>query len=458
MFDTMEKGLGIPEYGFKNDCETGAFWRMTIDLSILVPQAQSATEIARLLDRLPRALSRLPRNTTWELIIGCAPINSDIGKLAADFGAKVVEGNSDYGHCLLKAVQASTGEHVITMESGLAHSPFIVPELYARRGEADVLIASRFVPSGYSNLPWSRAYSSRFASKMLGWILDLRIRDFTSSFRLYRRRVLETITLRSPGLAALTEILVRAHAAGFRIREIPFHYFPTDKGFTATTCALARDTLRSLFQLWRLRNSIECADYDERAFSSRIWFQRSWQRKRYHALMRMAHDCGSVLDIGCGSSQVLDGLPQADGCDIRINKLRYKLGRARLLVRASVFNLPFTSNRYEGVIFSQVIEHLPKDPRILAEVVRVTKPGGYVIIGTPDYATWWPTIERIYGAVHPDGYADEHITQYTFDSLRREMEEHQCEYVNHSYVYGAELIMRFRKGHQSQLASAGANG
>ena len=78
-------------------------------------------------------------------------------------------------------------------------------------------------------------------------------------------------------------------------------------------------------------------------------------------------------------------------------------------------------------------------------MVRHARPGGYVIVGTPDYATWWTTIEKIYGAVQPDGYADEHITHYTFDSLKAEVEALGCTFIDHSYVYGAELIMRFRK-------------
>jgi SAM-dependent methyltransferase len=208
---------------------------------------------------------------------------------------------------------------------------------------------------------------------------------------------------------------------------------------------MARSFGRSLYPLWRLRNSIECADYDERAFRSRIWFQRSWQRWRYHALVEMVRDYPRVLDVGCGSSQVLDGLPQADGCDIRINKLRHKRGRSGGLVRASVFDLPFRSDAYDAVIFSQVIEHLPQDPRILKEVVRVARPGGIVVVGTPDYGTWWTTIEKIYGAVHPGGYADEHITHYTWATLRAEVESLGCTYIDHTYVYGAELIMRFRK-------------
>jgi hypothetical protein len=92
-----------------------------------------------------------------------------------------------------------------------------------------------------------------------------------------------------------------------------------------------------------------------------------------------------------------------------------------------------------------VIEHLPRDPRVLSEVVRVTKPGGMVVVGTPDYATWWPTIEKVYGALHPGTYADEHVTHYTFKTLRAEVEALGCSYTEHTYVWGAELIVKFRK-------------
>jgi SAM-dependent methyltransferase len=275
--------------------------------------------------------------------------------------------------------------------------------------------------------------------------LDLPVHDFPSSFRLYSRRVVEKTATMGRGLDVLVETLVAAHAAGFHIAEVPFHYSPPSAGRRRDLTAMAGDILRRLFPLWRLRNSIDCADYDERAFRSRIWFQRAWQRKRYHAIVGMVRECPRVLDIGCGSSQILDGLPQIDGCDLRMNKLRFKRMPGRLLARASVFDLPYPTGHYDAAVFSQVIEHLPRDPRILSEVIRTVKPHGYVVVGTPDYATWWTTIEKVYGAVHPDGYADEHITHYTFRSLREEMEGHGCTLVDHAYVFGAELIMRFRK-------------
>lgn len=417
-----------------------------MNLSILLPFVPHAAAARRLIERLPVACARLPEGTRWE-IIACLPATgqASVEQALAPYPHKTYQCHGDYATSLREGLRLASGEWILTMETGLAHSPFIIPELYHRRHQADIVVASRYVDTGYDNGRWSRALAARWANRLFRWILDFPIRDLSSSFRLYRRRVFNEVELQSAGFAVLLEILVRAYAAGFRLGEVPFHYFPLAARGDRAFWQMARCYLTSIYPLWRLRNSIDCSDYDERAFRSRIWFQRSWQRWRYHALVEMVRDCPRVLDVGCGSSQVLDGLPQADGCDIRMNKLRHKRGRSSGLLRASVFALPFRSNAYDAVIFSQVIEHLPRDPVILREVVRVARPGGIVVVGTPDYATWWTTIEKIYGAVHPGGYADEHITHYTFATLKEEVESLGCTYLDHRYVYGAELIMRFRK-------------
>lgn len=420
---------------------------MSVDLSIIIPVISTPEALERVAAQLPMACAALPEGTRWELIVGATAgvalrLESLLAKLP---DARMIIHDGKYGTALRAAIKESRAPFLLTMEPGLAHSPFVIPELFAHRHSADFLVASRYIRTGFANAGFVRRALSRLLNRTVRFVLDFPVRDLTSSFRLYRRQMFSEFELTSEGFEILTETLVCAYAQGFRLQEIPFHYFPVHQWLDSDAGQVGRDILRHLGPLWRLRNSIDCADYDERAFRSRIWFQRSWQRRRYHALMHMARDSEQVLDVGCGSSQVLDGLPQAYGCDVRQNKLRHKRDRSRQLVRASVFALPYRSEYFDAVVFSQVIEHLPRDPQILHEVIRVARPGGYVIVGTPDYATWWTTVEKIYGFVHPSGYADEHITHYTFDTLRREVESYGCTYVDHAYVWGGELIMRFRK-------------
>jgi len=75
--------------------------------------------------------------------------------------------------------------------------------------------------------------------------------------------------------------------------------------------------------MWELRNSILSADYDDRAFDSRIPFQRYWQRRRHAIVTALAEGATTCLDVGCGSSRILGSLDSALGLDIQLSKLRY---------------------------------------------------------------------------------------------------------------------------------------
>ena len=48
--------------------------------------------------------------------------------------------------------------------------------------------------------------------------------------------------------------------------------------------------LRTLGRMWQLRNSVESADYDYRAYDSPIWLQRYWQRKRHQIILDFVGD------------------------------------------------------------------------------------------------------------------------------------------------------------------------
>jgi SAM-dependent methyltransferase len=247
--------------------------------------------------------------------------------------------------------------------------------------------------------------------------------------------------------AFLPEIVLKAFARGYRVMELPFHYRPRTRGSShARIIAFGVQYAKLLATFWRFRNSVGCADYDSRAFDSRIPLQRWWQRKRYEIVSDLVGQSLSVLDVGCGSSQLLDGLPQMVGMDPQMNKLRFARAPGRLLLRASVFEIPFADASFEAVVCSKVIEHLPRNPVIIDELVRCLAPGGTLVLGTVDYGRWqWPLIERIYRMVHPGGDADEHITHYTHDSLIAELTGRGLEVLEVRYIAKAEIVVKARK-------------
>ena len=97
-------------------------------------------------------------------------------------------------------------------------------------------------------------------------------------------------------------------------------------------------------------------------------------------------DARPVLDVGCGTG--LDALAlSATGVD----RSRAMCDRARSrgadVAVADATMLPFAEASFAGVRADRVFQHLEDPEAGLAELVRVTRPGGRVVIADPDQDT-----------------------------------------------------------------------
>jgi hypothetical protein len=76
----------------------------------------------------------------------------------------------------------------------------------------------------------------------------------------------------------------------------------------------------------------------------------------------------------------------------------------------------------------------------------VLRPGGTLVLGTPDYSRrLWLLLEWIYGKVLPGAYAHEHITHYTAAGLAARLAELGYEVQDCQYVGFCEMIFKARK-------------
>jgi dolichol-phosphate mannosyltransferase len=420
----------------------------TLDLTVVIPVLNERDNLAALLPRLDVVLAQLDCKS--EVLVVDGGSRDGTAGLARSLGARVLlQTAPGYGGALLEGLKAAHGQYIVTLDADLSHDPDFIAKLWRARGQADIVIASRYVKAGVAYMPLHRKVLSRILNRFFAIGLGLPVRDMSSGFRLYRASLLAQLELSGRNFEILEEILVKAYAAGWHVVEIPFTYYPRDRGSShARIFRFGLSLLTAFARLWPLRNSVDSADYDERAFYSKIPLQRYWQRRRHRIVTNLARGGGRTLDIGCGSSVILQSLNNAIGLDVQQNKLRYMRRYGVPLVRASIFALPFADATFDCVVCSQVIEHIPEDPVIFTEFVRVLRPGGLLILGTPDYATiGWRVIEPLYGFFAPGGYKDEHITHYTRASLTAVAASHGFELINYAYVLRSELVLALRKTH-----------
>jgi SAM-dependent methyltransferase len=137
---------------------------------------------------------------------------------------------------------------------------------------------------------------------------------------------------------------------------------------------------------WRYRELYELED--------RHWWFRS-RRRVVWALLRRADLPPSprILDAGCGTGRNLlefGSLGEAEGVDFSGEAVDFCRRRGLERVQqADLEQLPFGDGHFDVVIATDVIEHLDDDRRAMAELRRVTAPGGRLVVTVPAYTWLW---------------------------------------------------------------------
>ncbi|MDQ3985626.1 MAG: methyltransferase domain-containing protein [Actinomycetota bacterium] len=419
----------------------------------MIPVWRQEHNLERLLPSLRDTLQHVAGGV--EIIVACGPENRHLEALTARHGsALVVAGGSTYGEVLAEGLRHTRGDFVLTMDADFSHRPGYVTNMWANRDQAEVLIGSRYIRGAYAEMSWARRIPSRILNWLYRKVLLMPYRDLSSGFRMYRREVLEDIGLASAkGLDVLPEMLAKAYCQGWRILEVPFWYRGARPWTRARVVRLGVGYLATLGKVFTLRNSVKAADYDHRAFDSWIPLQRYWQRRRFTIIQEFVSESGSVLDVGCGTSRIIQTLPHVVGMDVAIRKLRWLRSPGRPLVQGTLTHLPFRDHAFDALVCSEVIEHIPREQVRIEELIRVLSPGGTLILGTPDYSRKrWRFLEWAYAKVFPGGYVLEHINRYTYSGLREELESMGLEILDCEYVGGSEMIFKVRVPYRAPQA------
>lgn len=419
-----------------------------IDLSVVIPVIGRSENLVELLPMVHESLNTL--GITYEILVVDQRLDGASDSAVQNRHSRLIKPDaSGYGNAIRTGLTCARGNYILTMDADLSHPAPFLPNLWRARGSADVLIASRYYPGGKANMSVARRFFSRILNLVFTKGLGLEIHDMSSGFRLYRNHVVKGPQLRSDDLDILQELLVFAYTQGFRIREIPFtHQQHGQVRPAADFFRFGRAYFNTFIRLWKLRNSISSADYDARAYDTWLPPQRYWQRKRYLHITELMNQKTACLDLGCGSSRIIEALPKGSvAVDILFRKLRFSKRYGQTLVNASALSLPFPDESFECVICSQLIEHIPRDC-IFDELHRVLRKGGRLVLGTPDYANWqWLVIEWLYARLLPQAYADEHITHYTRSELLNEfVGKRSYKLEEERYILRGELILALCKG------------
>lgn len=183
-----------------------------------------------------------------------------------------------------------------------------------------------------------------------------------------------------------------------------------------------------------------------------VW--RSGQDRRLTMIRKYADVTGRILDNGCGLGTYLAALaPYSEdrfGIEVEADRAVQAVKWATGVALGVGEHLPFAANSFDFVLSNEVIEHVDDDRRYAVEMVRVTRPGGRVVIFCPN--RWYPVEQHgifwrgkyKFGNIPLVNYLPlplrnrlaPHVRTYTARDIRVLFRNLPVEIVHHSRIFG----------------------
>jgi len=143
---------------------------------------------------------------------------------------------------------------------------------------------------------------------------------------------------------------------------------------------------------------------------------------------------GRVLDLGCGDGDYAKRLKDL-GFEVVASDIDSKRFKYHNLIKFEASNLdkplPFTENSFDYVLLLEVIEHLYNPNFVIEQISKVLKPGGSIIISTPNILNLGSRMRFLfeggfdffrepildYSKVFPKGLENMHVVVWRYQEL-----------------------------------------
>ena len=138
------------------------------------------------------------------------------------------EKNQGKGAAIRTAIKAATGDIVIVQDADLEYDPedynLMIP--FILKEEYQVVYGSRFLNSKNKHSYKSFYWGGRLVTIATNILFLQRLTDEPTCYKMFDATVIKNIKLNCTGFEFCPEITAKVIKAGYRILEVPIHYYP----------------------------------------------------------------------------------------------------------------------------------------------------------------------------------------------------------------------------------------
>lgn len=141
-------------------------------------------------------------------------------------------------------------DYLITMDADLGHNPLEIPNFIKKLSDHPFVIGSRYMKGGKNEMIFFRKLLSYFGNKLIKFILNIRIDEFTSSYRGFNLKLLKNFDLNDVSLNGYSFFLGTINLlnkTNNKIIQIPIIFKDRIKGKSKIPKLEIFRTLKNLF-------------------------------------------------------------------------------------------------------------------------------------------------------------------------------------------------------------------
>jgi glycosyltransferase involved in cell wall biosynthesis len=222
-------------------------------ISVIIPVYNEASTVAQVVTRV--------QDTPYEKEIILVDDGSTDGTrqqmeqiTASNIRKHFHEKNKGKGAAIQTGWKDAKGDVVIIQDADLEYDPADYVHLLAPilSGQADVVFGSRFLGGGpHRVLFFWHSLGNKFLTLIANMLNDLNMTDMETGYKVFTRRVVDTIQIRSDRFGFEPEFTAKVARKHFRIYEVPISYH--GRGYKEGKKITWRDGFAALFWIFRYR-------------------------------------------------------------------------------------------------------------------------------------------------------------------------------------------------------------